>query len=72
MQALSVVVLSCPVRAGTTRLQLEAKGDAGHTYTDFASLVVAFACVGIPIIGWLLDKKVGWGGGGGGRGKSKG
>lgn len=45
------------MRAGTTRLQLQAKGDDG-TYTDFANIVVAFAFLGIPLIGWLLDKKV--------------
>ncbi|KAL4854004.1 Large neutral amino acids transporter small subunit 3 [Chlorella vulgaris] len=41
---------------GTTRLQLEKKGDDGQ-YTDFANIIVAFACLGIPTIGWLLDKK---------------
>jgi hypothetical protein len=43
--------------SGTTRLQLEKKGDDGQ-YTDFANIIVAFACLGIPTIGWLLDKKV--------------
>lgn len=43
--------------AGTTRLQLANKGDDG-TYTDFANIVVAFAFFAIPVIGWLLDKKV--------------
>ena len=43
--------------AGTTRLQLSNKGDKGQ-YTDFANIVVAFAFLTIPIIGWLLDKKV--------------
>ena len=47
-----------PLLPGTTRLQLENKGDAGHQYTDFANIIVAFAFLGIPIIGWLLDKKV--------------
>lgn len=47
--------------AGTTRSQLADKGDKG-AYTDFANIVVAFAFLGIPVIGWLLDKKV-WGGG---------
>ncbi|PSC74625.1 Large neutral amino acids transporter small subunit 4 [Micractinium conductrix] len=41
---------------GTTRLQLANKGDNGQ-YTDFANIVVAFAVLAIPIIGWLLDKK---------------
>ncbi|KAL4450614.1 hypothetical protein ABPG77_000970, partial [Micractinium sp. CCAP 211/92] len=41
---------------GTTRLQLSNKGDKGQ-YTDFANIVVAFAFLTIPIIGWLLDKK---------------
>ena len=49
-------------RAGTTRLQLEYKGDTSHVYTNFANVVVAFAFVTIPIIGWLLDKKVSVGG----------
>ena len=43
--------------AGTTRLQLQRKGDSGE-YTDFANIVVAFAFLTIPVIGWLLDKKV--------------
>lgn len=41
---------------GTTRLQLSGKGDLGQ-YTDFANIVVAFAFLIIPVIGWLLDKK---------------
>ena len=47
----------CPASSGTTRNQLAAKGDQGQ-YTDFANIVVAFAFILIPIIGWLLDKKV--------------
>lgn len=43
--------------AGTTRLQLSNKGDNGQ-YTDFANIIVAFAFLSIPVIGWLLDKKV--------------
>jgi hypothetical protein len=43
---------------GTTRLQLEHKGDAAHVVTDLANIVPAFGFVGIPIIGWLLDKQV--------------
>lgn len=42
---------------GTTRQQLKNKGDDG-SYVDFANIVVAFAVLGIPVIGWLLDKKV--------------
>lgn len=38
-------------------MQLSNKGDKGQ-YTDFANIVVAFAFLTIPIIGWLLDKKV--------------
>ena len=45
------------MRAGTTRLQLEHKGDDSHAYIDFANVVVAFAFLTIPVIGWLLDKK---------------
>ena len=40
------------------RLQLEDKGDNDHTLTNFGNIVVAFAFVTIPVIGWLLDKKV--------------
>jgi len=43
--------------AGTTRLQLKNKGDTGQM-TDFANIIVAFAFLGVPVIGWLLDKKV--------------
>ena len=49
----------CARRAGTTRLQLEHKGDYNHAYTNFANIVVAFAFLTIPVIGWQLDKKVG-------------
>ena len=42
---------------GTQRLQLENKGDTNNSYADFGNVVVAFAFVTIPIIGWLLDKK---------------
>ncbi|GAB4813661.1 hypothetical protein N2152v2_000707 [Parachlorella kessleri] len=46
---------------GTMRLQLEDKGDNDHTLTNFGNIVVAFAFVTIPVIGWLLDKKgYGW------------
>jgi hypothetical protein len=48
-----------PHGAGTMRLQLENKGDYGNAYTNFGNVVVAFAFITIPIIGWLLDKKVG-------------
>lgn len=42
---------------GTTRLQLEHKGDAAHHYTNFANVIVSFGFVVIPVIGWLLDQK---------------
>ena len=42
---------------GTTRLQLEHKGDAGHVVTNIANVVPAFGFIGIPVIGWLLDSK---------------
>lgn len=42
---------------GTTRLQLEHKGDAQHHYTNFANIIVSFGFVVIPVIGWLLDHK---------------
>lgn len=42
---------------GTTRLQLEHKGDSRHHYTNFANIIVSFGFVCIPVIGWLLDHK---------------
>lgn len=42
---------------GTTRLQLEHKGDSDHVVTNIANVVPAFGFVGIPVIAWLLDKK---------------
>lgn len=42
---------------GTTRLQLEHKGDRQHHYTNFANVIVSFGFVVIPVIGWLLDHK---------------
>ncbi len=42
---------------GTTRLQLEHKGDDRHHYTNFANVIVSFGFVVIPVIGWLLDHK---------------
>lgn len=43
---------------GTTRLQLEHKGDGVlHHYTNFANIIVSFGFVVIPVIGWLLDHK---------------
>lgn len=46
---------------GTQRLQLDYKGDVNNAYANFGNVVVAFAFVTIPIIGWLLDKKgYGW------------
>ena len=43
---------------GTTRLQLEHKGDAnGYIYTGIANVVPAFGFLGIPVISWLLDKQ---------------
>jgi hypothetical protein len=46
---------------GTQRLQLDYKGDWNNAYANFGNVVVAFAFIAIPIIGWLLDKKgYGW------------
>lgn len=42
---------------GTARLQLEQKGDDRHRFTAMANIVPAFGFLGIPVIGWLLDKK---------------
>lgn len=42
---------------GTQRLQLDYKGDYNNAYANFGNIVVAFAFVAVPIIGWLLDKK---------------
>jgi hypothetical protein len=42
---------------GTQRLQLDYKGDAAHNYSNMGNIVVAFAFIAIPVIGWLLDKK---------------
>ncbi len=42
---------------GTTRLQLEHKGDTAHHFTAFANIIPAFGFLGIPVITWLLDKK---------------
>ena len=41
---------------GTTRLQLEHKGGADHVVTSIANVVPAFGFIGIPVIGWLLDR----------------
>ena len=41
---------------GTTRLQLEHKGGEGHIVTAIANVVPAFGFIGIPVIGWLLDR----------------
>lgn len=43
---------------GTMRLQLSNKGSNAETYSNFGNVVVAFAFLLIPVIGWLLDKKV--------------
>lgn len=46
---------------GTQRLQLGYKGDEGQWYSSFGNVIVAFAFLSIPIIGWLLDTKgYGW------------
>jgi MFS family permease len=46
---------------GTQRLQLDYKGDYNNAYANFGNVVVAFAFVAVPVIGWLLDKKgYGW------------
>lgn len=50
-------VVAAQFYLGTTRLQLEHKGDAAHVVTNIANVVPAFGFVGIPVIGWLLDKK---------------
>lgn len=42
---------------GTTRLQLEHKGDTNHHFTAFANIIPAFGFLGIPFMTWLLDKK---------------
>uniref|UniRef100_A0A1D1ZZN3 Uncharacterized protein n=1 Tax=Auxenochlorella protothecoides TaxID=3075 RepID=A0A1D1ZZN3_AUXPR len=42
---------------GTMRLQLSNKGSNAETYSNFGNVVVAFAFLLIPVIGWLLDKK---------------
>lgn len=53
--------LMCGCRAsptGTARLQLQHKGDDDHTYTDLANILPCAGILGLPIISWLLDKKV--------------
>lgn len=42
---------------GTMRLQLANKGSNAEAYSNFGNVVVAFAFLLIPVIGWLLDKK---------------
>lgn len=42
---------------GTTRLQLEHKGDTNHHFTSFANIVPVFGFLGIPFMSYLLDKK---------------
>lgn len=59
MRARSGFKLDWPEPAvGTMRLQLEQKGDDNHSVINFGNIIVAFAFVTIPLIGWLLDKKV--------------
>lgn len=50
--------LACCVQfyLGTTRLQLEHKGGPDHIVTSIANVVPAFGFIGIPVIGWLLDR----------------
>lgn len=43
---------------GTLRLQLEHKGDEKHVYTDLANILPCLGILGLPIVSWLLDKKV--------------
>ena len=43
--------------AGTTRLQLQYKGDSDHTYTDLANILPCAGILTLPIVSWLLDKK---------------
>ena len=45
-------------QTGTARLQLQHKGDDNHTYTDLANILPCAGILGLPIISWLLDKKV--------------
>lgn len=45
--------------AGTTRLQLQHKGDTNYTYTDLANILPCAGILTLPIVSWLLDKKVG-------------
>ena len=54
----SCAELLCAVQfyLGTTRLQLEHKGGADHIVTSIANVVPAFGFIGIPVIGWLLDR----------------
>ncbi|KDD76078.1 hypothetical protein H632_c366p1 [Helicosporidium sp. ATCC 50920] len=42
---------------GSMRLQLANKGPSSNAYSNFGNVIVAFAFVTIPIIGWMLDKK---------------
>lgn len=42
---------------GTTRLQLQYKGDKDHSYTDLANILPCAGIIAIPFIAWLLDKK---------------
>lgn len=46
-----------PIPAGTMRLQLQNKGSNYEAYSNFGNVIVAFAFLLIPVIGWLLDKK---------------
>ena len=59
MSARTLQVFCIQFYLGTTRLQLEHKGDGlhHHRFTSFANIIVSFGFVCIPIIGWLLDKK---------------
>eukprot|EP00208_Stichococcus_sp_RCC1054_P002385 CAMPEP_0206140458 /NCGR_PEP_ID=MMETSP1473-20131121/9531_1 /ASSEMBLY_ACC=CAM_ASM_001109 /TAXON_ID=1461547 /ORGANISM="Stichococcus sp, Strain RCC1054" /LENGTH=615 /DNA_ID=CAMNT_0053534611 /DNA_START=553 /DNA_END=2400 /DNA_ORIENTATION=+ len=42
---------------GTTRLQLQYKGDTNYTYTDLANILPCAGILTLPIVSWLLDKK---------------
>ena len=42
---------------GTTRLQLEHKGDTHHTVTSISNIVPVAGFLYMPIITWLLDSK---------------
>eukprot|EP01025_Chloroclados_australasicus_P026378 TRINITY_DN2619_c1_g2_i1.p1 TRINITY_DN2619_c1_g2~~TRINITY_DN2619_c1_g2_i1.p1 ORF type:complete len:420 (-),score=47.01 TRINITY_DN2619_c1_g2_i1:96-1355(-) len=56
----SISVLMLQFYLGTARLQLEAKGDVNHVYTDLTGPIVALGFLTVPLVAWLLDS-VGFG-----------